>query len=294
MCIGDAMGVPYEGFAREAMDREPLDEENFLKNPGLWSDDSSLSLCLAKSLTGGFDLDDIARRFLMWLDEGYMTPEGEAFGIGRTTYISLENLKKGVSPTKSGLKDEYSNGNGSLMRILPAAFYTCSMDTGKKFDIVSKISSITHGHPRSIIACCIYVETAAGILSGKGKIETYHDMKNTVKDFFKGHSQLSYFTRVLDGDIFNLGKGQIRAGGYVIDTLEASLWCFLNRGSYGQTVLEAVNLGQDTDTTAAAAGGLAGTFYGISSVPKEWIDWLAKKDEILKIANDFHNSLQKR
>ncbi len=286
------MGVPYEGVSRQKMQKNPIKDINStLQNTGLWSDDSSLTLCLARSLSRGFDLDDLASRFIRWLDQGYMTPEGKAFGIGRTTYIAINNLKKGLSPLDSGLKDEHSNGNGSLMRVLPLAYYTCHMDKNSRFDMAGKVSAITHAHPRSIIACCIYVQMAAELFMGKEKNEAYSNMKETIKRHFRGDSQIPYFSRILYDDISGLSRQDISSGGYVVHTLEASLWCLLKCGSYSETVMEAVNLGQDTDTTAAVAGGLAGTCYGLSSIPKNWISWLAKKEYIMEISQTFCNSL---
>jgi len=289
LCIGDALGVPFEGVPRQDMDQNPL--KDMPRDSGIWSDDSSLTLCLAESLTSGFDLDDIACKFIMWLDKGYMTPIGKAFGIGRATYASINNLKQGKSPSDSGLKDEYSNGNGSLMRILPVAFYTSKLYIDKRFDITSRVSAITHAHPRSIIACCIYVQMATELFAGRDKREAYSNTQEIIKEYFKGHDQLAHFSRIIFSDISQGGREDISSGGYVIDTLESSLWCPLNNNSYRDTGLEAVNLGQDTDTTAAAAGGLAGTLYGIKSIPQNWIDSLAKKDDIITIADQFYNSL---
>jgi ADP-ribosyl-[dinitrogen reductase] hydrolase len=288
LCIGDALGVPFEGVSREDMEKNPVKD---LGGKAIWSDDSSLTLCLAESLTGGFDLSDIGHKFVRWLDEGYMTPEGESFGIGRTTYMAIDNIKKGKDSSCWGLKDEYSNGNGSLMRILPVAFYCQKLDIDKRFELTSRVSAITHAHPRSIIGCCIYVQMAIGLLKGLDKREAYRNTMEIIRGYFEGNSQLSHFSRVLFGDLSQASREDICSGGYIIDTLQSGLWCLLRNDNYCDTVLDAVNLGRDTDTTAAVAGGLAGVMYGIKSIPRNWIDKLARKDDILRIAERFYNSI---
>lgn len=292
LCIGDALGFPFEGVPRNSMDISPAGKIADMPDPGLWSDDSSLTLCLAQSLTTGFDLDDIASKFMMWLYEGYMTPQGRAFGIGKTTHISINNLKKGISPLNSGLKDAYSNGNGSLMRILPLAYYTANLERCKRFDLTAKVSAITHAHPRSVLACCMYVQMAVHLLQKKDCKKAYADMQKAIKTHFKGHSQLAHFSRILHGNIGDLERKDIRSGGYVVDTLEASLWCLVSTSDYKDAIIKAIGLGYDTDTTAAVAGGLAGTCYGLSAIPKKWINGLAKNDAIITTAEEFYQSLR--
>ncbi|MGB4437301.1 MAG: ADP-ribosylglycohydrolase family protein, partial [Acetomicrobium sp.] len=132
LCIGDALGVPVEFQSREKLKRNPVKDMmgygTHNQPPGTWSDDSSLAFCLAESLCNGFDLQDIADKFVKWMYEGYWTPWGKAFDVGHTTQIAISRLKKGVDPLESGPTDERSNGNGSLMRILPLIFYVEKMD----------------------------------------------------------------------------------------------------------------------------------------------------------------------
>ncbi|MCG9480151.1 MAG: ADP-ribosylglycohydrolase family protein [Actinomycetia bacterium] len=289
LCIGDALGVPFEGRSREEMHNLGKNIEKSYR--GLWSDDSSLTLCLAQSLCEGFDLSDLAQRFIRWLDEGYMTPQGSAFGIGRTTYMAINNLKKGAGLKHCGLTDEYSNGNGSLMRILPMAFYCFNMDEQERFDLVSRVSALTHAHPRSVLACCVYTQLATELISQQDKGIAYRKMKKVIKKYFSGDSQLPYFKSILESDISTLDREDIGAGGYVVESLEASIWCFLRHTDYTDTVMEAIRLGQDADTTAAEAGGLAGMFYGVDSIPGKWQEGLARKEDILDIANNLWKSL---
>jgi len=289
LCIGDALGVPYEGFSRKQMAR--YQKISIEKSPGIWSDDSSLTLCLAQSLTGGFNLKNIADKFVAWLEDGYLTPQGTAFGIGKTTRMAINNLKRGKDPQHSGLTGEDSNGNGSLMRILPLAYYCYHMEISKRLDTTGKVSAITHAHQRSVIACCIYIQLAVEILSGKNLIEAYRNMQKAIASYFAGDEQLPYYDRILNDDLSKVSRDNIFSGGYVVESLEASIWCLLNNSSYQDTVLEAIYLGHDTDTTAAQAGGLAGTYYGLGAIPPHWIKSLSKKEDVVQIAENLWESI---
>jgi ADP-ribosyl-[dinitrogen reductase] hydrolase len=165
LIVGDALGVPVEFVPREVLKKNPVTDMigygTYNQPPGTWSDDSSLTLCLVDSLCNGFNLNDIAKKFIKWYEEAYWTPFGEVFDVGNTTRIAINNLIYGIPPEKAGPSDEKSNGNGSLMRILPISFYVKNLDLDEQFDIPHKVSSITHGHPRSLIACGYYVQFIA-------------------------------------------------------------------------------------------------------------------------------------
>jgi ADP-ribosylglycohydrolase len=296
VCIGDAIGVPVEGVSRLHLKKKPVlgfeygDDMREVPR-GWWSDDSSLTLCLAESLArGNLDPSDIASKFCKWLYEGYWTPGGRAFGIGYTTARAIERIRTGASPLGAGGRDEYSNGNGSLMRILPLAFYLFGRKEPGSLEAVHQVSSITHAHPRSCLACFIYVRVALNLLGGDAPQEGYARMRQAVLNCYREGpflDELSHFERVLEGDIYRIGESEIRSGGYVVDTLEASLWCFLKGKSFTETVLHAVNLGGDTDTTGAVAGGIAGLYYGFDAIPGEWTERVARRDDIFSLGNDL-------
>lgn len=299
LCIGDALGLVAEFKSRDELKLNPIKDMigygTFSQPPGTWSDDSSLTFCLAESLCSGFDLEDISKKFCDWYYKGYWTPHGKAFDIGITTKKSIYKIHMGENPEYSGGVDEYSNGNGSLMRILPLAYYLQNYEDDK-FEIIHKISSITHGHIRSKIACSIYIEIAMNLLKGYRPYEAYEKMKPIIINYYtsKGYNkELGNFNRILKGHIWKLRRNEIKSNGYVISTLEASLWCFLNTNSYSNAVLYAVNLGFDTDTTGAVTGGLAGIYYGIDCIPPKWIDKIAKKDDIVRLSTKFADSLYK-
>jgi ADP-ribosyl-[dinitrogen reductase] hydrolase len=260
--------------------------------PGTWSDDSSLMFCLIESLCVGYDVEDIAKKFVKWYGSGYWTPYGRVFDIGNATLEAIHRLQQGCEPIKAGGKTEYDNGNGSLMRILPLGYYLLEeKDVEIRFNIVKDVSSITHAHLRSIMACFIYTEIAIALIKGKTLNNAIDESRCVFELMFKDNPEKIHFKRILDMQINRLPEKDIYSSGYVIHSLEASLWCLYNSKSYKEAVLMAVNLGDDTDTTAAITGGLAGIIFGEESIPLEWIDLLARKHDILKLCKAFYQSV---
>jgi ADP-ribosylglycohydrolase len=226
----------------------------------------------------GLDIPDMRKRFEYWYYNAYMTPHGKVFDCGITVSYAIEN--------KIGCNDVYDNGNGSLMRILPIAYYLYVHRELDLYDTVRAVSSITHAHDRSILACAIYVNIALGILNG----ETLKCSLSKTLDVFKSYPEFCHFQRLYD--IENLQESDIDSGGYVVSTLEASLWCILNSKSYQESVLKAVNLGDDTDTTGAVVGGLSGLIYGYNSIPADWLKVLAKRNSLENICIEYAVSLE--
>jgi len=299
LCIGDALGVPVEFTPRSVLKANPVTDMigygTHNQPPGTWSDDSSLALCLAESLCNGLNLQDIADKFVKWLYEGYWTPYGEVFDVGNTTRIAISRLKNGVNPLDAGPNDEFSNGNGSLMRILPLSFYLeKERDIGRQFEITHKVSCLTHGHLRSQMACGIYIQVAINLLKGYAPRKAYERMKDVVSDYYSKQpyiKELKNFRRIIEYDISEFPENSIKSSSYVIDTLEASLWCLLNNNSYADTVLTAVNLGNDTDTLGAVSGGLAGIHYGYEGLPKKWVNEIARVGDIIELGERLYESI---
>lgn len=294
VAIGDALGVPVEFRGRQELKDSP--GINFMgymcwnQPPGTWSDDSSLTFCLAESLCNGYDLDDIANNFVKWFQSGYWGAHHKVFDVGGTTRHSITRLIKGESPLYSGNMMETDNGNGSLMRILPVIFYLKDETNIEKiYKTVKEVSAITHAHFRSIFSCFIYTIFALELLKNKTKEEAYKVMQEKVKKYALENNfskqELSLFSRVLNNNIFEYDETEIASSGYVLHSLEASLWCFIKCQSFSAAVLRAVNLGGDTDTTGAITGGLAGLFYGYDSIPDKWIDQLARKNDIMDLCD---------
>jgi ADP-ribosylglycohydrolase len=283
LATGDALGVPVEFCSRSLLLRDPVTgmrEYGTHHQPaGTWSDDSALTFCLAEMLCKGYDLQNLANRFVNWKNYGYWTPHGNVFDIGIATAEAITRLQTGTPPTLAGGRTEGSNGNGSLMRILPLLFYIKDMSIEERFKHVQEVSSLTHAHLRSVNACFIYLELALAILNGQSKENAYKTVCLTLTDFMQ-NSEAHHFGKVLSGELPRLPIEEIHGTGYVLHTLEASIWCLLNTSSYSEAVLQAVNLGDDTDTTAAVTGGLAGLLYGWETIPADWLNVLAKRDAI--------------
>ncbi|HEY8895791.1 MAG TPA: ADP-ribosylglycohydrolase family protein [Niastella sp.] len=288
VAIGDALGVPVEFTNRDRLRLEPI--KDFIgykvhgQPPGTFSDDSSLTFCLAETICKGYDLHDLANRFINWREHGYWAAGGEVFDIGMTTYAAISNLKYVTRPQLAGGYDEGSNGNGSLMRILPLLFYIKDFDIQKRYETVSDVSSLTHGHIRSVISCFYYLEFALELLKGSDKQTAYANTAKTVTEVLMSRrveqSEIDLFAPLLKDDISTFSVDAIPSSGYVLSTLKAAIYCFLTTENYADATLMAVNLGEDTDTTGAVAGGLAGLYYGFESIPEKWRNEVKRSNDI--------------
>ena len=261
--IGDALGVPFEFNERDSFQCTGMTGYGTHNQPaGTWSDDSSLILATCKSIQeneGKINIEDIRKKFKEWLFEGKFSPFGKVFDVGNATRTAII--------TGQSQDSEYANGNGSLMRILPLAFIDCSDDE------VRRVSAITHGHWISTEACVIFVNIIRGCMKGwnngthRGIEEIVHDL-NLEPPFDR-------LTRIDE-----LPRSEIRSSGYVVSTLEAALWCVLTSKSYTECLLKAVNLGDDTDTVAAVAGGLGSVKFSFHELPDPWVNEIKNNDLI--------------
>ena len=306
LCVADALGVPVEFTGGEMLRKNPVtgmrSYGTYNQPAGTWSDDTSMTLCLADSLSKGLDYNDIMKRFIMWFEEGKYTPHGEVFDVGNATRKALMRFSQGKAPLECGGLSDHDNGNGSLMRILPIAYYlqanygTEITENDEAMAIIHNISSLTHAHKRSLIACGIYALMVSALLQDKSPYDSYiHAVENAKKSYDKRpySDELVHFKRILTGNIHRLPEDEIQSSGYVVHTFEASIWCMLNSNTFTEAVLKAVNLGDDTDTTGIVTGGLAGIHYGIDEIPEEWINTIARKDDIGRLFKGFVNSMKK-
>ncbi|MGB3074882.1 MAG: ADP-ribosylglycohydrolase family protein [Chitinophagales bacterium] len=292
VAVGDALGVPVEFHSRQTIRKNPVTDMigygTYNLPPGTFSDDSSLTFCLAEALTNEFDLNTIGQNFVKWCYNNYWTPRGNVFDIGIATRQAIDRLAKGVRPDLAGGFDVSSNGNGSLMRISPLTFYLLDKPIHERYEITKQVSSITHGHIRSVIACFYYLEFARQLFAQKDKFEIYKNLQTEITHHLSYLSinltEVAVFDRLLKQNIYELTEENIFSSGYVLHTLEAGIWCLLTTDNYKDAVLKAVNLGEDTDTTGAVTGGLAGLLYGLDNVPANWIKQIAKQDDIEELA----------
>lgn len=259
IAIGDALGLPVQFLPRDSYPEvtEMIKGSELPWPAGTWSDDTSLTLATVDSLLTceGVDIPDMRARFEDWLENGTYTPDGQVFDQGFTTVHALTQ--------GHGCTNEQSNGNGSLMRILPLAFVKNLSD-----EQIAQVSGITHAHPLSVEACTVYIHAAQLILDGFSLTEALETASLSSEIF-------SYLA-----DISSRKRNEIRSTGYVKDSLEASFWCLLTTDNFRDALIRAVNLGDDTDTIGAITGGMAGLAYGMESVPDSWMNALRKKEII--------------
>jgi ADP-ribosylglycohydrolase len=259
---------------------------------GTWSDDTSMALCVLESLLEkGWDLEDQGGRFVRWIYAGHLTAHGKVFDFGGTTRDALRRIRNGESAADAGSFDEDSNGNGSLMRILPAAVYLAGRIDAELAAGLSASSAVTHAHPRSRLGCAIHGLVVSELLAGKDPAGAVAGAARRLEALKAAGAlgpglagEIPAFARALSPDLAGLPESAIESSGYVVHTLEASLWCLLTSSSFSECVLKAVNLGRDTDTTGAVAGGLAGLHWGEEAIPREWLRELAREDVIRRMA----------
>ncbi len=293
--IGDALGFPFEGLSREAL--KDVDLSRYHAGdfpPGTWSDDTSLTFITAESLVErkGLDLADLGQRFLRWLREGYLTPFGRAIGVGRATREALERLARGVPPEEAGGRGERDNGNGALMRILPVVLWYLKEEAEGLLRPVHRAAALTHAHPRNLVACGIYAFLVKGLFRERDFSRALaFALKEARLRYREGPlaEERRHFERL--ERIEALSSEDIRASGYVVHSLEAVCWVMAQTSSFEEAVALAVRLGEDTDTTAAIVGGLAGLLYGPESLPPSLVEGLVKGEDLRERALRFASVL---
>ena len=295
--IGDAMGVPVEFKKREELFDKPIVKMEgygtYDVPAGTWSDDTSMVLATIDSLISlhKTDYDDIMKRFCDWINNAKYTATGVVFDIGITTKESiLKYYMNRIEATKCGGASINNNGNGSLMRMLPIALYTYYEDIvdDRLLDIIKNASSLTHAHEYSIMGCYIFVKYVHFLLSGYNKFKAYEKVKELNYYKFSENARRAY-KRFLTTDIYKLDLDYIKSSGYVVDTLEAVIWTFLNTNSFMESIVGAINLGDDTDTIGALTGALAGMVYGVN---EDLLNEMQNKDYLVSMAHKFDEELR--
>lgn len=290
--VGDALGVPVEFQSRESRQEAPVTGMRGFgahhQPAGTWSDDTSMILATMTALTeaGRYDPAAVMKEFALWMTEAKHTPHGKVFGMGNATRSAIGKYLGGTEPARCGGRDEWSNGNGSLMRILPIGLaYADDPDLIEK---AWDISSLTHAHERSLFCCAFYCLVVSDLLHG-GTLREATAFAWEVMDRRWSFSpeERTRFESLHPDRLFQRPEDHVGSSGHVIDTLEASLWVNARHGDYAGAVLHAVNLGEDTDTTGCVAGGLAGLLYGEEGIPGEWLEVLARLGEMEEQAASF-------
>lgn len=278
--VGDAVGVPYEfGPARPADSIRFGASGTHNQPPGTWSDDGALMLALLDSLlTVGFDTTDQAKRALDWFRRKAYTPDGDGkFDFGNATRTAIEAFESGSSAEEAGPTHDRANGNGSLMRILPIALVERSIPDPELAESAQRASCVTHGTFHAQVACALYSILVRRLLVGTdGRVAALADAQRSVRSIYEAAGAAEYL-----GALDHLEAHTERSGrGRVWDAFWSAWDAFAGANDYRETIQRAVAYGNDTDTTAAIAGGLAGARWGIGGIPAEWLSGMRGREVV--------------
>ena len=282
LACGDAVGTTLEFRSRGSF--TPLTDMvgggPFSLKAGQWTDDTSMALCLAESLIvkQGCDPRDQMARYANWYQWGYWSSTGHCFDIGMATRAAIQEFLRSGNAL-AGSTDPQSAGNGSLMRLAPVALMY-GADTQKVQDMAALSSRTTHAAPQCLDACRLFAVALSRALAGQSKQQ--------VLDFSQPSFGSTDIAEIAQGSWRSKSRDEIQSSGYVVHSLEAALWCFARHDSFEAAVLEAANLGDDADTTAAIAGQIAGAFWGRSGIPAHWLQKLHQEAEIRQLAQALH------
>ncbi len=291
--VGDALGCPVQFMSREEIASRGLvtgmeGHGSYDMPAGTWTDDGSMTLALLDSIRelDVIDLEDIMTRFVDWYEDGEYTQYGEPFDMGNTCSRAIEKFEMEHDAMTCGGRSDRSNGNGSLMRIIPACLYAYEkkMPEADAIKMIHEVSGLTHNHLRSKMACGLYYFCAKAILDEDGTLA--ERLQNGMDEGFAFYesdisnlTELAHYGRLRDLKEFaETDAAEIKTTGYVVDSLEAAIWCLINTDTFKDCLLKAVNLGDDTDTVGAIAGGLAGLYYGYEAIPADWLEAIVKRD----------------
>ena len=287
LAVGDALGTALEFSAPGTF--EPIHGivggGPFDLNPGEWTDDTSMALCLAESLIEkrGFDPIDQLERYLRWRDEGYCSVRDRCFDIGNTVVASLRRFEATREPYP-GSADSSSAGNGSIMRLAPVVMFYAS-SSRKAIDFAAASSRTTHRTIEAVDACRYMASLMVGLLNGRARDEVLAADYEAVPGLWDTEPLARTVAKIRRGSFKERMPPQIRGTGHVIASLEAALWAFWRSSSFEEGALAAVNLGEDSDTTGAVYGQIAGAAYGLEGIPAGWLDKLAWRERIQATAD---------
>ena len=295
--VGDALGCPVQFIPRAQIAGRAsgpvtgMEEGGTYQMPkGTWTDDSSMALATLASIRelGAIHPDDIMERFVDWYEDGEYTPFGYPFDMGTTCSMAIEKYERQKNTATCGGTSEHSNGNGSLMRIMPACLYAYdrNLSAAEAVRVVHIVGGLTHNHLRAKIACGLYCFCVKAVLDEEGTLpERIQKGLNEGFAFYEQDAanakELSRYARLRDVQAFGAAPvTEIRSSGYVVDSLEAAIWSLVRSGSFRECLLSAVNLGEDTDTIGAIAGGLAALYYSYDAIPADWLAVIRRREWI--------------
>lgn len=311
LAVADALGVPYESQTLEQMQANPctgmVGYGHHNQPEGSWSDDTSMSLCVADSLSRSFDPNDIMKKFTLWSERCYYTATGVIFDVGRSCRRAINKYKAGIDAEYCGDRTINGNGNGALMRTFPIAAYQYYKNPSEDENLeqylipVHSISSLTHAHEIGLICCGLFTLTLREWLDSKNTGESLLEIAE--RAFEKGKSVYTAmgggFAEQMNQTGLFLSPKQIArkdaselpSWAYALNTWQIAVWSLVTTDNYGECVLKAINVGGDTDTNGAVAGALAGVIYGAEAIPEEWLGKLRNKELIEQISGKLADTL---
>ncbi len=290
LAVGDALGTTVE-FKPRGSFRPVADIVGggpFALKPGEWTDDTSLALCLGRSLLDqhGFDPVDQLRKYTKWWKDGYLSSTGRCFDIGNTTRAALCRFA-GTGEPYCGSTDPGAAGNGSIMRLAPVPMFYL-FDPAQALEKCALSSRTTHGAIAAVDACRYLGALLLGALAGDKRQALLGDHYSPVAGYWERNPLTAELDEIAGGSFLHKTESEVRGSGYAVRCLEAALWAFARTDTFAEGCLKAVNLGDDADTTAAVYGQLAGAFYGCGAIPERWRRSIAKRDLIEEMALGLH------
>lgn len=294
LAVADALGVPAEFKSRNQLSSQPITDMigygTHDMPAGCFSDDTSMTLALMDSLIDGLDYADIMKRFISWMAEARYTATDEVFDMGIACRKALYRYQNGTAPLLCGGTGAYDNGNGSLMRILPGVFYAMREDdVDARIQLIHNLSALTHRHAIAMTGCGIYAFIIWELIENPCRDAIAKGIEHAFAYYQHQHALTNY--QLLSEDYASMKADAFPSSGYVVHTLCAALWCVMTTDNYHDCVLQAVNLGDDSDTTAAVAGSIAGILYGYEGIDASWKDTLIRRTEIESLCERFAQSL---
>lgn len=296
--VGDALGVPYEGMKKGSYyvyEMEDSFTQKLKRAPhgqpkGSYSDDGSLTLAVMDALMFNTGLYGLIENRRAWFDDGKFTQLGKAFGSGLTTRVTIDNFNKGMLPHECGLTEPERCGNGTLMSISSFAMMSYGKTDEEIIAYLEGIHSTSHNQPINIISTFFYVSMMHSIMSGediKTSVEFAQDkMVNVILKMDRFSPDAANFDRLSESYKYLSSPEGVLTTGYVIHSLEASIYCLITTNTYEECILKAVNIGGDVDTIAAIVGGAAGLYYGYDAIPERWISEIIDREELEKLCDD--------